>query len=146
MPAKFVVKRDLEERFYHVFNRGANKEDIFQSKNDYWMFRAFVKQALKVSKGTVRIHVFCLMPNHYHLLIEQLKTGGMTKFMRSLGIRFGMFIQKHKEHSGHVFEGIYKARLLRGPQDILKTKLYILNNPIESGKIEWEHVGSGREL
>jgi REP element-mobilizing transposase RayT len=142
MPAKFIVKPNRSEMFYHVFNRGANQDEVFQRPEDYWMWRAFSKQARRLSKGALIVDTFAVLPTHFHLLVQQLEEGAMASFMQSLGTRYGLYFNRTREHSGHVFEGAYKARMLPTKKDILRTRLYILNNPLEFDKFDWEHVGN----
>lgn len=105
------------------------------------MWRAFAKQARRLSNGMLRIDTFAVLPTHFHLLILQLQEGAMTSFMQSLGTRYGLYFNRTREHSGRVFESTYKAKMLPKQTDIQRTRLYILNNPLEFDKFNWEHVG-----
>ena len=127
--------------FYHIYNRGVEKRDIFKNDNDKWRFLQGlfmfndekstanllwqlerdrggvtfgVLRDFLITRGTkreplVRILADCLMPNHFHLLIEEIKDGGISKFMHKLGTGYtGYFNGKYKR-VGPLFQGAFKA-------------------------------------
>jgi REP element-mobilizing transposase RayT len=88
----------------------------------------------------VSIGVWCLMTNHFHLLIRQEVDGGITKFMRKLGVGYSMYFNIRYERSGALFGGLFKSKLI-GTDDNYMRQLfgYIHINPLEIAFPEWEN-------
>lgn len=152
--------------FYHLFDRGVEKRQIFMDKNDYFRFihdlYEFndVKPALQfgnVGRATsntssniasnieernrdllVNVHAFVLMPNHHHLLAEQLKDDGITLFMKKLhgGYARG-FNEKHKRN-GYLFQGRFKDVHVSRDKQLAHLVCYIHSNPLKIWKKNWK--------
>ena len=119
--------------WYHVMNRGRRREDIFPTPVD---FRAFV-ELLKESAEhwQVRISAYCLLSNHYHLLI-QTPAGKLSRFMRHLN---GVYTQRYNrahDCDGPLFRGRYKAILVEEDRYLLELVRYIHRNPLKAGIVE----------
>ncbi len=140
MPRKNVVKRYLPNTYYHLYNRGVNKQPIFFSDKDYWVFRRYARNFLLESTD-LKEDVFCLMENHFHLLLCQLTETAITHFMRRLMAKYCRYISKKYHHCGHLFESSFKGVLIKDERQLVKIRQYILNNPIEAGLLGWKHVG-----
>lgn len=118
---------------YHVTSRGNARSDIFQTDSDRETF-------LKILSGVVRrfnwlCHAYCLMDNHYHLLIET-PDGNLSKGMRQLN---GVYTQKYNwlhHKTGHVFQGRYKAILVEKDSYLLELCRYVVFNPVRAGLTE----------
>ena len=124
MPAKNAVKTYKPKSIYHVYNRGASKQNIFLDEEDYRTFLGYLKyyltpfnlqgSSLKVSPSRIsRNHseeiellAYCLMPNHFHLLLNQEKVDSINYFLRSLATKYSMYFNQKNERTGHLFEGI----------------------------------------
>lgn len=92
-----------------------------------------------IRKLLVEILVFCLMPNHFHLLLKQKREGGIVEFMHKLGTGYTMsFNQKH-ERVGSLFQGPYKAVLVEKDAHFLHLPYYIHSNPLDSKFPEWRN-------
>jgi len=139
MPATDIKKVFLPNATYHIYNRGAFKKDVYKDKNDFEYFYTLLLQEQKAH--AIQINVECLIPNHLHLQVSQKNPYDMTSFMRSLMTRYCMYFCNKYNHSGHVFQGIYKASLLLGEKRIQENTLYILKNPINAGYDYWPYVG-----
>jgi putative transposase len=99
---------------------------------------------LKVSSKTVRqrkllveILVFCLMPNHYHLLVRQVKDGGIVKFMQKLGTGYSVYFNQKNERVGPLFQGRFKAVLIKDEDHFEFIPYYIHLNPLDIVAPEW---------
>ncbi len=117
---------------YHVTSRGNAREPIYLDEADFGHF--FEVLALTCERFNWVIHSFCLMTNHYHLLIET-PDGNLTKGMRQLN---GVYTQKfNRNHNrvGHLFQGRYKAILVDKSAYLLEDGRYILLNPIRAGMV-----------
>jgi len=142
---------------YHIFNRGVDKRDIFVDKEDLDRFfqcvnefnvlepigsiyeNSFQKTQLggeasklgkKKKEKLVNFICFCLNPNHYHFILEQVADNGIEKFMQRLG-GYTMFFNKKYNRSGALFQGIFKAVHIDSNEQLLHTSVYVnLNNKI----------------
>jgi putative transposase len=120
--------------YYHIYNRGVDKRNIFVEKGDliYFTNRLLDLNTHNVSNlinmqrrnldgvaiennsddKLVSIVSYCLLPNHFHLLLKQEKENGITKFMQRLGTSYTMFFNNKYERTGSLFSGKFKAKML----------------------------------
>ncbi len=137
--------------FYHIYNRGLNKQDTFTKNGDYSHFlkTLFYYQIqnpkpkfstyrrtkvfpVDASKKIVEIICYCLMPNHFHLLIKQLKEGGVSEFMRKFIHSYTKYRNVKYSRQGPVFQGIFKAVRIETDEQLIHTSRYIHLNPLVS--------------
>lgn len=140
------------EYFYHLFNRGVEKRITFQDSRDYTHFLKilnyyqFSGPKPSYSRATedhlkdvenhekiVEIICYCLMPNHFHLLIKQLKDGGVSEFMRKIGDGYTRYFNTRYNRVGPLFQGIYKAVAIETDEQFVHVSRYIHLNPLVSG-------------
>ncbi len=115
--------------FYHVMSRGNERKAIYREDEDYKLFLKTLEDASDLYK--VLIHAWCLMPNHFHLLI-QTQHANLSQFMqRLMGVYTIRFNRKHKRH-GHLFQGRYKALLIDQDSYFLQLSRYIHLNPVKA--------------
>lgn len=115
--------------FYHVISRGNERKAVFRKPADYELFLKTLKDACDYFNA--RIHSYCLIPNHLHLLIET-KDANLSGFMkRLLGVYTIRFNRRHKRH-GHLFQGRYKAFLVDKDNYLLELSRYIHLNPVKA--------------
>lgn len=141
MPAKNIVKQYLENSFYHIYNRGVEKRNIFLDQQDYQIFIKYLRQYLDPSLGSdpkiksksladdIHLVSYCLMPNHFHLLIRQTSKLAITKLMRSVCTKYVMYFNAKYERVGGLFQGKYKAILVDQDVYLLHLSKYIHLNP-----------------
>lgn len=142
MPSKNTVKLYSDDAFYHVYNRGVEKRFIFMEDNDYRVFLNIIKRLLskKIAKDNlgrpysnfhkeVELVAFCLMPNHYHMLIFQKQPDSITKFIRSLTNSYVGYFNKRYERVGGLFQGIFKASHIDQESYLWHISRYIHLNP-----------------
>ena len=121
------------DAWYHVMNRGRRGETIFSEKEDYSGFIDLLKEVVDVYN--VRIGAYCLISNHYHLLI-QTPDANLSRCMRHLnGVYTQRFNQTH-QCDGQLFRGRYKSILLDADSYLLELVRYIHRNPLEAGLVE----------
>lgn len=153
MPARNIVKTYIENGYYHAYNRGVEKRNIFLDEQDYSVFLHFLKQYLSPPqrKGIyltmtgldlvrprpiqtlydeIDLLAYCLIPNHYHLLLEQKTIDGMTKLLRRLCTSYSMYFNKKYDRVGSLFQGTYKAALIDRDEYLLHLSRYIHLNPV----------------
>lgn len=121
------------EAWYHVMNRGRRGESVFLDKRDYSVFVELLQEVVDMYK--VRVAAYCLIPNHYHLLI-QTPGGDLDRCMRHLN---GIYTQRfNRAHhcDGQLFRGRYKSILVDGDSYLLELVRYIHRNPLEAGLVK----------
>lgn len=147
---------------YHIYNRGTDKRKIFLDKRDYDRFLFGVtrcnspKKKIKNSardfnsskskevcqiENLVRIHAYCLMPNHYHLIVEQLIDNGISKFLQKSMTGYTMFFNTRHKRSGVLFQGKTKSRLIDSDRYLMWLKSYIALNPLDLCEPGWKEKG-----
>jgi REP element-mobilizing transposase RayT len=130
----------LPEQFYHLYNRGNNKEAIFFEAENY---RFFLQRPIKYfPPDKAQIHAYCLMPNHFHLLIRLLSGLDYSSAMQHFGISFAKSINTRYARVGHLFQGRFKAKHVDSTEYLLHLTRYIHLNPRFAGLVEraehWE--------
>ena len=127
------LRIEYPDAWYHVMNRGRRGEDIFSDPEDFKAFVALLKDSAE--HWNVRISAYCLLANHYHLLI-QTPLGNLSRFMRHLnGIYTQRYNRAHK-CDGQLFRGRYKAILVEEDSYLLELVRYIHRNPLKAGIVE----------
>ena len=152
--------------FYHTINRGVDKRKIFLDDQDrfrfihdlfefndqdlvkttFYAFSKIKKQVVKIEqkqekkkprKLLVNILAFCLMDNHYHLLLEPLVEGGVSKFMKKLNMGYSRYFNTRHERQGTLFEGRYKRVLVKNEAHFIHLPYYIHLNPLDFKFYGW---------
>ena len=119
----------LDNNYYHVYNRGNHKEPIFHAPRDYERFLFTLRD--EASERGVNVAAYCLMPNHYHLLLRQAPGGDIGKVMTSLGIGYVKYYNYTYGQVGRLFQDRYRARYVRDGADLLNVSAYIHWNPAD---------------
>lgn len=161
------MTRNIEfslDEYYHLYNRGTDKRKIFTSINEYSRFSVllylcnsntkvdigdYLRQGLTLSeifdtekgKNLVSIGSYCLMPNHFHLLVREKEEGGISLFMQKLQTAYTMYFNKKHERSGSLFQGTFKAQHLNKDIYLKYIFAYINLNPIELIDSGWKENG-----
>jgi len=163
--------------YYHIFNRGVEKRDIFLETADFFRFifclyelndknmvvmrdrieeRKLRRRDKEMSIGStygfcnkkrellVEVVVFCLMPNHYHLVLRQLVDGGISLFMKKLSNSYtGYFNEKYSRKGiGSLFQGRFKAVHVESDRQLTALVAYIFTNPIDLIEKNWKEAGA----
>ena len=115
--------------YYHVILRGNGGQDIFFSKKDRTKFYLLLQEGTE--RFEHRIHAFCLMGNHVHLVI-QVGDIPLSKIMQNVTFRYTRYINTRKKRIGHLFQGRYKAILVDADTYFLELVRYIHNNPVRA--------------
>jgi len=118
-------------RFYHVFNRGNEKKNIFFERENYLFFLRRLKAG--VEKWGVSVLVYCLMPNHFHLLLQEALAGGITNLMLTMQTSYAKAINKRYQRVGHLFQGTFKNILVDRNEYLIHLSRYIHINPVLAG-------------
>ena len=160
MPARNVVKQFIEHGHYHIYNRGVDKRDIFLDDQDYKTFLALLKVYLapppptpapgpfKTEKPSrlkrrqsmnltteVKLLAYCLMPNHFHLMVKQNTPHGITKLVRRVATSYVTYFNQKYDRAGTLFQGTYRAVTIQDERYLLYLSRYIHLNPVKTTKI-----------
>src|SRR5262245_9552496 len=114
---------------YHVTARGDRQESIFEDKSDYLTFIDFL--AKEVTQQAWVLYAFCLMDNHYHLLLETPEPNLVTGMRRLNGVYTQAFNRRHGR-AGHVLQGRYKSILVDKDSYLLELCRYVVLNPVRA--------------
>lgn len=118
-----------ENAFYHVMNRGSNHQEIFNEDYHYEIFIGLLEETTRMFKA--EIHAYCLMKNHYHLLIST-PNANLSRIMRHID---GVYTQRYNrdvKRDGGLFRGRYKSILVEKDSYLLNVSRYIHLNPVEA--------------
>lgn len=115
--------------YYHVTSRGNEQKDIFRSKRDREKFLEYLASAAE-RYGAV-VHVYCLMSNHYHLLLET-PGGNLSQIMRHINGAYTTYFNVKRKRSGHLFQGRFKAILVDADDYLAELSRYIHLNPVRA--------------
>jgi len=115
--------------FHHVINRGVEKRKIFIEQDDSKYFLELVCRGCL--EFNVDLHSYCLMNNHYHLLIET-KTDNLSKFMRSLNAKYASYFNRKYKRIGHLWQGRFKSWFVTDEAYLYTLIKYIEFNPLKA--------------
>jgi REP element-mobilizing transposase RayT len=147
--------------FYHIYNRGTDKRVIFQDEKDYQRFQALlyllntkdhinVRDELKGIDGPyaverdnplVAIGAYCLMPNHFHILISPLDDSNLSLFMQKISTSYTMYFNKKYDRTGSLFESKFKSKLAVDDRYLKYIFSYIHLNPVKLIQADWKEKG-----
>ncbi|MFZ5569185.1 MAG: REP-associated tyrosine transposase [Thermodesulfobacteriota bacterium] len=119
--------------YYHVTSRGNERKAIFKSDRDRERFLIYLATATERYQAV--IHVYCLMNNHFHILLET-PAGNLSRIMRHINGAYTTYFNTKHKRSGHLFQGRYKAYLIDGDSYATELSRYIHLNPVRAGIVE----------
>ncbi len=130
------------DEYYHCYNRGTEKRVIFNDPQDYSYFlsslRAYNSKIIRgklhlypadmSDEKVVEIVSYCILPNHYHLVLKELVENGISYFMKRVGVGYTMYFNKKYKRSGVLFQGKFKSKYIPSDQDLRQVVSYVTNN------------------
>lgn len=151
MPPKNKIKIYAEDVFYHAYNRGYNRQEIFKDEQDYFTFIHLFKRYLEPNFQEIRFNrkgeeqpftpnyvyndvdllAYCLMPNHFHLLIFQKTIKGMPKLVTRLTSNYSTYFNQKYQKEGSPFQDTYKAVAIQSEEQFINLSAYIHANPCQ---------------
>ncbi len=142
MVSRNVIKIDIPDSYYHVYARGASLQPIFIEPDDYAHFLSLFHRYLSQEEVTNSIGIaydklrddlqllcYCLMKNHFHLLIYQKSEGTMPRLMRGVMTAYSRYFNKKYDRSGPLFETRYQASRISSDDYLMHISRYIHLNP-----------------
>ncbi len=130
---KISIMKYQDEEIYHIYNRGCDKNMIFFNERNYKFLIRKMKH--NSEKFNVKIIVFCLMPNHYHFLLQQNTNGSISNFLKSTFTSYSLAVNKEQKRSGTLFESIPQSILIDKIEYLQYLFWYIHYNPVKSGLV-----------
>lgn len=115
--------------YSHVYNRGNRKQQIFLQRRDYERFLEKVVEYKK--KSLVKILAYCLMPNHFHFLLQQLAPNAISKFLSNLCNSHSRYFNIKYETVGSLYQGRFKAKTVDKDEYLIHLSRYIHLNPVD---------------
>jgi REP element-mobilizing transposase RayT len=113
---------------YHITVRGNEQKEVFRSKADWEKFLSYLQSATE-RYGAI-VHVYCLMTNHYHLLLET-PLGNLSQIMRHINGAYTTYFNVKRKRAGHLFQGRYKAILIDADEYAKELSGYIHFHPVK---------------
>ena len=152
MPAKNALKLYSPDTHYHIYNRGVDKRNIFLDDLDFAYFLHILKKYFAKNieiydeqfgkyrivenpdslSAKVSLECYCLMPNHFHLLVYQISNRSIDELMRKVTTSYSIYFNKKYNRQGTLFQGRYKAVIIRGENQLIYLSKYIHVNPLDS--------------
>lgn len=130
-----------DEVAYHIYNRGAHRMQLFLQQWDYEYCTSLLHKYTK--KYSVLLLAYCLMPNHYHLILAQQPTGSITRCIQSLFNAYVQGFNKLHRHSGTLFQGTARHRHIDSDEYAIQVVRYVHLNPVRAGIVnraeDWRH-------
>jgi len=163
----YIKRHITVETIYHVVNRGVDQRKIFLDEEDHFRFihdlfefndtkpvnnltyffrkspkfndiaRPYISEERTVRELLVEILAFCMMPNHYHLLLKPRFDDGITKFMKKLNMGYAKYFNEKYERSGALFQGRFKSIAVTNEPHFIYLPYYIHCNPLDLVAPEW---------
>jgi putative transposase len=152
----------LNNNIYHIYNRGTEKRQIFLDDSDYARFIHYLYEFnnsdvifnfardinvrgrtsnINTKNPFVEIIAFCLMPNHFHLILKQSDENGISNFMHKLSTGYTMYFNKKNKRNGVLFQGRFKSILIENNEYLTHLSRYIHINPVELIEPGWKENG-----
>ena len=161
------MNRQAEGEFYHIYNRGTQKQPIFVNDSDKLRFlflilasqgknsirninrviRASVQHSMLhieedlarevLLNRTVELVSFCLMPNHFHLIVKEVEGGGISKYLQRVQNAYTKYFNTRYNKSGHLFQSSYKSKHIPDDRYMMHLSAYIHKNPVELMNSKW---------
>ena len=127
------LRIEYPDAVYHVTSRGNERKAIFRKDQDKETFLEILNCVNERYRWLC--HAYCLMDNHYHLLIET-PDGNLSRGMRQLNGVYTQTFNKRYNRSGHLFQGRYKAILIQKDSHLLEVSRYVVLNPVRAGTVK----------
>ncbi len=152
MPIRNTIKLYDAPAYYHVYNRGIGGRQIFYDNYDRAKFMSLLARHLDPSDTTKRtdgvsyekydleLLAYCLMGNHFHMLLFQKDLAAITQLMRSVTTAYSMYFNRKYKQNGHLFQSVFKASHIDNDAYLLHITRYIHMNPRSYIRYKWSSI------
>jgi putative transposase len=124
----------IDGGIYHVFNRGNGKMSLFCDELDFRYFLASLRASKE--KWNAELYHYCLMPNHFHLLLKILHAGDLGRLMHQLQLGYARYFQKKYGFAGHIFGQRFRSPRIPTDSYYLQCGRYIERNPVNADLVK----------
>lgn len=123
---------------YHVLNRSVGRQMIFKKPGDFDSFEGVLAQAVERSAGSVQLLAYCVMGNHWHLVLRTTQNGALSPFMKWLTLTHTQRYQVAHQHVGYgpLYQGRYKSFLIQSGEHLLQVCRYVERNAARASLVE----------
>ena len=137
-----TARLDIESGFYHVYNRGNNRKALFLTNEDYLDFLKILCKTKEIFE--FKLHAYCLMPNHFHFLMERREVP-LSFILKRVEQIYAQRFNKRYESTGHLFEGRFKSKICKDDTHFKTVSRYVHRNPVRASLVnspeEWRWSG-----
>ena len=141
-----IPRGEMAGGIYHIINRGNMRMQVFDDKEDYVYFLDLLEKAS--NRERVEVHAYCLMPNHFHLLLVPKEANSLSRLMQWVMTSYVRYYHKKNRTSGHIWQGRYKSFIVEKESYYLTLIRYIEANALRAKLVRraenWEY-GSLKE-
>ena len=149
--------------YYHLYNRGVDKRNVFTGKIDYDRFitllyacngtravdldeqgkniATLLERGIDRGESLLDICAYVLMPNHFHIMAREIRERGISQFMQKLGVAYTSYFNKKYDRTGSLFQGTYKAKHASKDPYCSYVASYIHLNPVKLIEPDWKEAG-----
>ena len=145
-----IPRVDIKDEIYHVINRANARLPIFFNEKDYLLFDSILVEGK--TKFDMRILAYCLMPNHFHLVLWPMEDGDLQRFMQWVTLTHTQrwHSQNKTIGTGHLYQGRYKSFLIQKDNHLLSAIRYVERNPLRAKLVtkaeNWDHSSLHKRL
>ncbi len=127
-----------DEGVFHILTRGNNKQNIFNSSEDFSVYKSLFKKLKE--EHPFRLYHYCLMTNHIHLIIETNPKTDLSKFMKRINLAYYGHYKKKYKYAGHFWQDRFKSFLISKDEYLIACGLYIERNPVKAKIVKSPHL------
>lgn len=121
--------------YYHIYNRGVNKESIFKHAKDKMIFTNYLYKYIRHTD--LQLDTYTVMNSHFHIILKSGKKPYLiSKYMQKVCTAYAIYANKKYSRVGHLFQSRYQAKKLRFKRDRKQTREYIQQNPVKAGYVK----------
>jgi putative transposase len=134
-----IARGFIDGFVYHVINRGNGGQTVFHENRDYQAFSDIVKKAKRVFG--VKLFAYCLMPNHFHMVVLPAKAEHLSKWMQWIMTSYVRRYHRDYGTNGHLWQGRFKSFIVQQDEHLIRLMRYVEGNPVRAGLVntskEW---------
>ncbi len=128
-----IIVKHFAGNYYHIYNRGCNREPIFLTEGNYLYLTNLIHRFLQ--PHTIAIIAYCLMPNHYHFLVRSNSDNAVARFIQRLFNSYAQAFNRQEKRTGTLFEGRAKSVLVDDESYLIELCRYMHLNPVVAGLV-----------
>jgi putative transposase len=140
VPRKDRFETVCDGSTHHITQRGLNKSKMFMDEQDYLAIKCFIRRYL--ARFRVKVHNYCIMSNHFHMLIFTETALDLSKFMQAMLLSYGFYYRKKYKYTGYLWQGRFKNFKIEKDSYLLECARYIERNPLRAKYVSEKALSS----